>query len=226
MTLSVTVLALDSATDACSAAIWRDGGLVAHAFTRQRHGHAEILLPMIRDIMGQARQDFATLDLIATTVGPGSFTGLRIGLSSARALALAAGKPIIGLTTLEAVAAAQPPFDGALLVAIDSRRDDIYVQLFSSALAPLSPPAAMRAADIEAILPVGPVAIAGNATDAVLRAAPSRNLQVTGGPELPDAGILARCAAEKYHDLSGSEPPPDPLYLRPPDAKLPTRASL
>ncbi|MEX2618559.1 MAG: tRNA (adenosine(37)-N6)-threonylcarbamoyltransferase complex dimerization subunit type 1 TsaB [Alphaproteobacteria bacterium] len=226
MTLSVTVLAIDSATDACSAALWRNGALAAHAFTRRRHGHAEILLPMIRDVMEQARQAFATLDLIATTVGPGSFTGLRIGLSSARALALAAGKPIIGLTTLEVVAAAQPATGDPLLVAIDSRREDIFVQLFSSDLSPLCPPAAMLAADIKSILPAGAIAIAGNAADAVRRAVPSRDLRPAGGPALPDAGILARCAASRFPGLSGDEPAPGPLYLRPPDAMLPTRAGL
>lgn len=226
MTLSATVLAIDSATDSCSAALWRNGILAAHAFTQQRHGHAEILLPMVRDVMGQARQAFATLDLIATTVGPGSFTGLRIGLSSARALALAAGKPIIGLTTLEVVAAAQPVSDDPLLVAIDSRREDIFVQLFSPDLSPLCPPAAMLAADITSILPAGAVAIAGNAADAVRRAVPSRNLQPAGGPALPDAGILARCAAARFQGLSGREPVPGPLYLRPPDAILPKRAGL
>lgn len=224
MTRPVTVLAIESATDACSVALWRDNALAAHVFTRQRHGHAEILLPMVRDIMGQAGQAFAALDLIATTVGPGSFTGLRIGLSSARALALAAGKPLIGLTTLEIVAAAQPMSPDPLLVAIDSRREDIFVQLFSPALAPLCPPAAMPGADIESILPAGTIAIAGNAVDAVRGALPSRNLRVTGGPGLPDAGVLARCAAARFHGLTGDEPPPGPLYLRPPDAKLPMQS--
>ena len=223
MTSSVTILALDSATDACSTAVWRDGCLAAHALTRQRNGHAEILMPMIRDVMVQARQDFTTLDLIATTVGPGSFTGLRIGLSTARALALAAGKPVIGLTTLETVAAAQPPFEGTLLVAIDSRREGIFVQMFSPKMEPFCAPAALRPADIASILPAGPVVIAGNAADTVLRALPSGNLKVAGGPDLPDAGILARCAAAKFYDLTGNEPPPGPLYLRPPDAKLPTQ---
>src|SRR3546814_1051962 len=90
---------------------------------------------MLQAVMAEAGSGFRDLDLLATTVGPGAFTGLRIGLSTARAMALAAALPLLGLTTLETVAAAQDPVArGArpLLVALETRRADVYVQLFGA----------------------------------------------------------------------------------------------
>ena len=222
---AVTVLALDSATDACSVALWRDGTVAAHRFEPRRHGQAEILMPLVRNVMREAAQDFAALDLIATTVGPGGFTGLRVGLAAARALALAAGRPILGVTTLEAVAAAQPPGRLPLLVAIDSRRADIYVQLFAPDLTPACAPAAALPGDVAALLPDGPVAIAGNAAGLLVGALPQLALCPTGGPALPDAAVVARLAAGRAATAVPGMPPPAPLYLRPPDARLPAGAA-
>jgi tRNA threonylcarbamoyladenosine biosynthesis protein TsaB len=222
---TAAVLAIDSATDACSVALWRDGEVAARRFEPRRHGQAEILMPMVREVMREASQDFAALTLIATTVGPGGFTGLRVGLAAARALALAAGKPVLGFTTLEAVAAAQPPGGVPLLVAIDSRRNDVYVQLFAPGMMPIGAPVAALPGDIAAMLPDEPVAIAGNAADAVLNALPRHALRPAGGPALPDAAVIARLAAERAESASPDAPPPSPLYLRPPDAKLPPGAA-
>src|ERR1700720_4810464 len=95
-------------------------------------GHAEALMPLIAAVMSAANVEFAEIDRIAVTVGPGSFTGLRVGVAAARGIALAAGKPAVGLTTLAALAA--PFFDAdetkALLAVIDARHDHVYMQLF------------------------------------------------------------------------------------------------
>ncbi len=217
-----TILALESATEACSAALWRDGALIAHRFDARRHGHATNLMVQVRDVMAEAGLNFPALDVIATTVGPGGFTGLRIGLASARALALAAGKPLIGLTTLEVVAAAQDPAGAPLLVAIDSKRADLYVQLFAADLTPLGAPAAMLPPDIAALHPGGPVAVAGNAAGKAVDALSKAGLEarLLDGPALPDAAQVARLAAGRAVPLPGA-PMPAPLYLRPPDASVP-----
>ena len=147
------VLGRDSATEACSAAILRDGSVTAHRCETLQRGHAERLMPLVSAVMDEANIRFTDLDLIATTVGPGGFTGLRIGLASARGLSLAAKRPLIGVTTLEAIARAQPARDIPLLVALDTKRADIYLQIFDPEGLPLTEPAALMPSDIANLLP-------------------------------------------------------------------------
>lgn len=98
------VLGLDTSLDACSAAIVRGGEVLAHLCEVMNRGQAERLAPMVRDVAQQAGVTFAELDRVAVTTGPGSFTGVRVGLSFARTLALSLGKPCVGVSTLEALA--------------------------------------------------------------------------------------------------------------------------
>src|SRR5471030_369737 len=101
------ILAIDTALDACAAAVLDTdtGQLIAVESQPMKRGHAEALMPLIARVMKQAELPFAALDRIAVTTGPGSFTGLRVGLSAARGIALATGKPAVGLSTLAAFAA-------------------------------------------------------------------------------------------------------------------------
>lgn len=219
---AMNILSLDSATEACSAAVLCDGVLVAHRFETMRRGHAETLMLLVQDVMRQAGLTFDKLDLIATTVGPGGFTGLRIGLASARGLALAAGIPIVGVTTLEAVAKANPSTESPLLIALDSKRSDLYMQLFDANGDPLSEPSAMLPVDIGPTLPAGTIAVGGNAAEKVLEAFADRAppLLRHEGPSLPDAAIVAQIGAERHAQMPSNERP-RPLYLRPPDAQKP-----
>ena len=128
------ILAIDTALEACSAAVLETGrAAVIAAETRvMARGHAEALMPMIARVMDAAHSEFAELDRIAVTVGPGSFTGLRVGISAARGIALAAGKPAIGLTTLAGFAAPHISADDTRPVAavIDARHEHVYLQVF------------------------------------------------------------------------------------------------
>src|SRR5262245_13564422 len=128
------VLAIDTALEACSAAVLdsEQGGVVASASLPMTRGHAEAVMPLIARVMDAAEIEFASLDRIAVTTGPGSFTGLRVGISAARGIALAAGKPAIGLTTLAGFAAPHiAAHDGSPVVAvIDARHDHVYLQVF------------------------------------------------------------------------------------------------
>src|SRR6266508_1091530 len=101
------ILAIDTALDACAAAVLDTsaGGVIAQESQAMKRGHAEALMPLIARVMKASGVAFAALDRIAATTGPGSFTGLRVGLSAARGIALAAGKPVVGVTTLTAFAA-------------------------------------------------------------------------------------------------------------------------
>ncbi len=233
---SVRLLALDTATAACSVALWRDGAVLARRFEAMLRGQSEALMPMVGAVLAEAGCGFNDLDAFAVTVGPGAFTGLRIGLAAARGMALAADLPLIGVTTLEAVVHGVPPSrigNASLLAALDSKRDDIYLQPFDPGLAALAPPAALMPAAIEAALaisvPPGRLGVVGDAADRVLAAIagdPAYRARVLDAPALPDAAVVARLAAARLHLAvrPGTEAPA-PLYLRPADAAPPRRSN-
>lgn len=211
-----TVLALDSATTACSAALWRDGHILARRLESMPRGQSEALIPMVQAVMAEAGLDFPALDLIAVTVGPGAFTGLRIGLAAARALALAADLPCLGVTTLEAVAMAAGPGSAPLLVVLETKRSDLYVQLFGPDGAPLDEPRARPPEDLAGL--TGPLRLAGDGAERARALLPAA--VVLDVPGEPDAAVVAAIAAGRWRE-GDRPPPPSPLYLRPPDVTLP-----
>src|SRR5438045_5571870 len=129
------ILAIDTALDACAAAVLDTsaGGVIAQESLAMKRGYAEALMPLIARVMKESGIAFALLDRIAATTGPGSFTGLRVGLSAARGIALAAGKPVVGVTTLTAYAAPVISESGEqpIISAIDARHDHVYLQVVS-----------------------------------------------------------------------------------------------
>src|SRR5579871_6585903 len=147
------ILAIDTALDACAAAVLDTGPgrLIAQASQAMKRGHAEALMPLIAQVMKDAGLPFAALDRVAVTTGPGSFTGLRVGLSAARGIALAAGKPVVGVTTLAAYAAPIVSQDGArpIISAVDARHDHVYFQVVAGNGGPMISP---RVAPIEEAL--------------------------------------------------------------------------
>jgi len=219
----MTLLAIDCATNACSAALWLDGRAGPCRFRRMRRGHAKTLMPMVGAVMGEAGLSFSDLDAIAVTVGPGAFTGIRIGLAAARGFSLASHVPLIGITTLETVAAANDSGGAHLFVALDSKREDVYVQLFTPDGAPLSPPASVMPDSASLLIPDGPeLVLVGDAAQRLAGPLSGREPQPRrmNGPDLPDAAVVARLAARRLalRPLRPGDPPPSALYLRPPDA--------
>ena len=136
------VLAIDTALGACAAAVLdaRLGEVLASESLPMQRGHAEAIMPLIARVMDAAFVDFALLDRIAVTVGPGSFTGLRVGIAAARGIALAAGKPAIGLSTLSALAAPHVASraGATIMAAIDGRNEQVYFQVFAPSGATIS----------------------------------------------------------------------------------------
>src|SRR5690349_23242771 len=128
------VLAIDTALEACSVAVLDTERAEArmHESLPMQRGHAEALMPLVARVLARASLAFSALDRVAVTTGPGSFTGLRVGIAAARGIALAAGKPAIGLSTLAAFAAPLIAADDTLpvVVAIDARHDNVYLQVF------------------------------------------------------------------------------------------------
>jgi tRNA threonylcarbamoyladenosine biosynthesis protein TsaB len=189
-------------------------------------GHAEALMPMVAAVLDGAGCAAADLDLVAVTVGPGAFTGLRIGLAAARGLALAAGLPCLGASTTETVAHAVPERErrgATVLVALQSRREDIYAQAFTADLEPAGEPRALLARDAARLVGGGGrVVVAGTAADLVRPALAGAGLDVTisGAPGIPDAAVLTALAAGRWRP-GESPPPPTPLYLHPPAATAP-----
>jgi tRNA threonylcarbamoyladenosine biosynthesis protein TsaB len=222
----VSVLAFDTAGNGCSAAVLRDGEIAAHRFAAMARGQSEQLLPMVETVLDEAGLAIAALDLIAVTVGPGAFTGLRIGIAAARGLALASGVPALGVTSFAAVAAQVPRqarAGRALVVALDSRRSEFYLQAFDSDGVPLGEGALVAPAELPGWVPSGRLLLAGDAAPEVAAALAACRPEVALGSGIADAADIARLAASAWRP--GLRPaPPRPLYLRPPDTTAPRQA--
>ena len=222
------LLAMDSANAGCSAAVLKDGEVMACESTPMSRGQSEALMPMAARVMQAAALDFADLGAIAVTVGPGAFTGLRIGLSAARAMATALAVPCVGVSTFDAVrhsANAETQDARPMLVVLDSKRDDVYVTLFGADGNTLLQGQALPAADIvdHVCNHLGTndvLDVVGDGFDAVVRALHARNVNVerVPGTHDPDAYHVA-LIAHRILQSGKIITPAEPVYLRPPDAK-------
>lgn len=225
------VLAFDSTLGACSVALWIDGAVRAGAFRLQQQGHAEALFPMIEAVCTEAETTIAALDVLALTVGPGTFTGVRIGLAAARGLRLVLRGPVIAVPTLQAVAATarRGHAEQPILVVHDARRGDVYVQAFDSALQPLGDPTVEPLPDVAAAWQGRAGLLAGTGAPALAALWP-QGVAIAGNPTAegfgqPDARDFAGLAVEalQRRGATAFAAAPLPVYLRAPDAKLPTR---
>jgi tRNA threonylcarbamoyladenosine biosynthesis protein TsaB len=215
------ILAIDTALDACAAGILDTdtAELIAQESQAMKRGHAEALMPLIGRVMKASGIGFTSLDRIAVTTGPGSFTGLRVGLSAARGIALASGKPAVGLTTLAAYAAPIVSQNAGrpVMSAIDARHDHVYFQVVSGDGAALILP---RIAPIEEALEAsrfGAPHLVGNAARILAERWPAEApppVEVDDRPA-PDIAWLAWLGAAVTPDIA----PARPYYLRAPDAK-------
>jgi len=217
----MNVLAFDTTTDACSAAVASGGAVLAKRFELLRRGHVERLVAMVVETMAEAGLGFDDVDLIAVTVGPGTFTGVRIGLAAARGFALASAKPVAGFTTLEVLAAGvgwQRAERQGVIAAMDARRGQIYRQTFGPGLVAQDEPAVVDRRRLA--VPSGTWLAVGTGADAYAGLA---GVTLGSGPDLPDAAVLADLAARRFARGAADLPEtlPEPLYLRPPDADLP-----
>jgi tRNA threonylcarbamoyladenosine biosynthesis protein TsaB len=207
-------LAVDTCFGACSAAVLRGTRVLAHTNVAMERGHAEALASMVESVMRGADLEFAALDKLAVTTGPGTFTGQRVGLAFMRGLRLALGKPLVGITSLAAMAERARHELGTTIAAAvhDARRGEVYLEVVGSAL----PACVMTFDDAGALLrKLADLALTGTGA--------ARMAEATGATQVfdaiaPDAIWVARLAAGKHPST-----PPRPLYLRAPDAKLPVQ---
>lgn len=215
------VLAIDTALGACSAALFeaaRDTMLASETLAMTR-GHAEALMPLIARVMAQARTPFAAVDRIAVTIGPGSFTGVRVGISAARGIALASGKPALGVSTLVAFAAPLLAAEDktAIIAAIDASHGNVYLHVFAADGQTVVAP---RIATIAAVARAGRGArlrIVGSAAASIAAVWPDGAAPplLVEARQAPDIAWVARLGAI----AQDTGAPPQPLYLRAPDAR-------
>jgi tRNA threonylcarbamoyladenosine biosynthesis protein TsaB len=217
------ILAIDTALDACAAAVLdtEAGNVIAQESQVMKRGHAEALMPLIGRVMREAGTSFAALDRIVVTTGPGSFTGLRVGLSAARGIALAANKPAVGVTTLAAYAApvVSQNAEHAVISVIDARHDHVYFQVVSGNGSALVRPKVAPIAEALSGSHLGTPHLVGNAakmlaerwpTDTV----PPFKIDALPAPDIAWVGWLGAA-------VNPNTAPARPLYLRAPDAKPP-----
>lgn len=207
------ILALDTCLGACSVALAADDGAVlAHASEAMARGHQERLAPMVERVLAEAGVSSGMVTRVAVTVGPGSFTGLRVGIAFAKGFAQALGAETVGVGVLEALAAEA---DGLVCAAIDARRDQVYLQVFEDGVPLMAPdvlPIGTAAARLAEVTLGRSLTLAGSGAALLADAAPGARIIPAEGC---DARRVARIAAAR------GAGPLIPLYLRAPDAKLP-----
>lgn len=218
------LLAVDTAGIDCAVGLYDSGKdqMLAQACETIGRGHAEKLMGMIDEVLDQAGVALSDVQRVAVTIGPGSFTGIRVGLSAARGLALALGAEIVGVTTLAALAAAERRKSGAVpvLAAMDAKRDEVYVQSFAADATPLGEAQVLPIeafVDLaETFLTQSDARVTGSARRFLDAAAPGVGETAVAAGEADHFPIedIARLAA--VAQASGK---PKPLYLRGPDVK-------
>ena len=225
----MNILALDTSMGACSAAlITRDGGArrVFARAERMARGHAEALMPMVDDIMGESGTAFGALDRIAATTGPGSFTGVRIAVSAARGLALVTAAKLFGSDSLTVMAREAHDLGvtaGTLFaVAVDARRGMLYLGLYDEAARRRDGPLLIAPDDAANLLPAGVRTAVGSGAARLAEAASARGLRVAA--QLADLEPNAAALAALAEESGKTVPSLRPLYLRPPDARPQTQA--
>jgi tRNA threonylcarbamoyl adenosine modification protein YeaZ len=222
------ILAIDTALESCSAAVLDTARPTPLAVEQEPmlRGHAEALMPLIARVMDRAQLEFKEIDRIAVTVGPGSFTGLRVGIAAARGIALASGKPAIGLSTLAAYAAPLIASDKTLPVvaAIDARHDHVYLQVFGAGGRTLVPPRISPLREAVRVAASAGARIIGTGARMMASAWPTleKPPSLVDDRRAPEIEWVARLGAA----ATDTQTPPKPLYLRAPDAQPQDAAQL
>ncbi|MCF6322032.1 MAG: tRNA (adenosine(37)-N6)-threonylcarbamoyltransferase complex dimerization subunit type 1 TsaB [Rhizobiaceae bacterium] len=213
-------LSIDTAANYCAAALSdvNSGEILASVNEDIGRGHAEMLLDIIDQCMKQANAGYRDIEQIVSTIGPGSFTGVRVGLATARAIGVALSKPVIGVSNLEACARYAMQFDNMpvgnklVSVIVDARRNEVYFQQFNNAL-PVQKPVVSAIKDLE----IEDSALCGSgAAEYVLYKKPDRKPVIIHDKATAPIEIIAALGAEKPVPDSR----PQPLYLRAADAKI------
>jgi tRNA threonylcarbamoyl adenosine modification protein YeaZ len=217
------ILAIDTALPAVSLCVMDQGDekLLACETHPMKRGHAEALLPLLDRVIGSLEGGLASVGKIAVTVGPGSFTGIRVGLAAARALGLACGIPVVGVSTLAAFAAPLILEGGSsrIVASVDAQYGRFYVQVFGPRGNIVTSPQIMKSADAIRLIAPAPCRLTGSGAPLLILDAWAERLEAEVAGELiaPDIRFVARLGLIAEPRTA----PPRPLYLKEPDVKLP-----
>ena len=201
------ILAIDTALEACAAAVLdtETGQLIAQESQAMKRGHAEALMPLIGRVIAASGIAFASLGRIAVTTGPGSFTGLRVGLSAARGIALAANIPVVGVTTLAAYAApvVSQNAEHPVISVIDARHDHVYLQVVSGNGSALVRPRVAPMAEAINASRFGAPCVVGNAAALLAErwptdAAPPVKVDMQSGARYRLGRMVGSCGQPEY----------------------------
>lgn len=208
------ILAIDTSGVDCSACLYdSEKDIVLGEVTQNiGKGHAELLMGIIDDALRQSPVSLDDVERIAVTIGPGSFTGIRVGVAAARGFALSLGIEAVGVTTLETLAAQHLRDNPGVPVAVglDAKRQEAYVQMFASSGAPLNAAALLSLDEARSMLSGFEGVTTGSAAPLFAGA------ETGSGPDRFAIDVVARIGAQKPRGM----PKPAPLYLRGPDAKI------
>lgn len=213
------LLAIDTSGPCCSAALWslkQDICLVQQSENIGR-GHAERLMPMLEELLSNQNAKWADIKKLAVVIGPGSFTGLRVGIATARGLALALGVPCAGVTVFEAFAHfhyAQENNHQPLLVAMDAKRDQIWLQAFGDKCQPVTEPLGVEVGSLAEHIDGSISSVIGSAAKLIVQASGRDIIIINDSPSPPVTAVAAIGATTGTNSIS-----PSPFYLRAPDAK-------
>lgn len=213
-----TVLAIDTALGGVSVGIIAANGHIVSRQIETAREQAVILAPTIQEVVSEASCEFSDIDLIVCSKGPGSFTGLRIGLSTARTMALALDKTVIGLNTLDTMARHYQT-DKPLLVVLETKRQDFYARYYDAEHNPLSEPMACDAQMILDQAPVNDFDVGGDCLNR-FKESVSEELSVLNSLMQPDPILMCQYGLEVF-EHEGEQGSPQPLYLRGADVSQP-----
>ena len=209
------ILSLDCASSGCGVCVWQDGDILAQNSEQMERGQDARLIPLVQEVMAQAKLSYADLDRIAVTRGPGSFTGLRIGLAAARGIGLAADKPVIGIDRFSVHRAQQADQAKSLLVVLESRREELYLRFYPASGTPHEP-CMLCANEIAAFVKAQQdVLIAGDVRDVLAAHLPAELFATKTEAECITAARLA-----SQSQIGDTAYLPRPLYLRAPDVTI------
>jgi len=217
------ILSIDTAHGICSVAVAENGAVIAQREEYEQSRQAERLFLIIEEILKENKLSYSQIDAIAANIGPGSFTGVRIGLAAARGIALAAKIPVIGVSGFESLEYKAKSFMASedILIAFDARREQVFTKFYSKGFG--GEEALMSYGDVASLVKASSgFEVAGDAAELIMPHLSGNNLNYTiiSDLKLPDAGMTALVALQKLssedYDVNAA-----PLYIRPPDAKLP-----
>lgn len=216
-----TILAFDTALGGVSVGVMTKGGHVVSRMEETTRGQAAMLVPMIMEVLEEGESSFEDVDALTCTIGPGSFTGLRIGLTTARTLAMTLDKPLVGLNTLD-VMARHYPVAKNLLIVLETKRQDFYARYYDASGKAVSEAMAIDASSVVQNAPFEDFVVGGDCLNRFQEAF-SKELNLLDNLTLADPILIAQMGLEQFS--AGIElPKAEPLYLRGADVSMPKLA--